>query len=149
MFLHELKPNEGSTKRRKRIGRGTGSGKGKTSTRGAKGQKHRRQIKPWFEGGQTPIHRRLPVKKGFRNVNHKEYAVINLDDLEKHFDKGAEITPELLMEKGVVGKLKDGLKVLAFGELKKAVTVHAHQFSKSAEEAITKAGGKAVKIGEA
>jgi len=142
MKFNELKPQDGSTKRKRRVARGIGSGMGKTATRGTKGQKARRQISPWFEGGQTPIHRRLPVKKGFRNVNHKEYVVCNLDDLEKHFKAGDTVTPEALQAVGVIGKLKDGLKVLAFGELSKKLTVQAHKFSKTAEDAITKAGGK-------
>lgn len=144
MNFHDLKPAQGSTKRKRRVARGIGSGMGKTATRGTKGQKARRQIKPWFEGGQTPIHRRLPVKKGFRNVNHKEYAIVNLDDLEKHFKAGSEVTPEALQKAGVVGKLLDGVKILAFGELSKKLTVKAHKFSKTAEEAITKAGGEVV-----
>lgn len=146
MALEKLRPAKGSTKRKRRVARGIGSGMGKTATRGTKGQKARRQISPWFEGGQTPIHRRLPIKKGFRNVNHKEFAVVNLDDLEKHFEKGATVTPEMLLEKGVIGKLKDGVKVLAFGELTKAVKVSAHAFSKTAEEKIVKAGGEITKI---
>jgi len=144
MSLHELRPAKGSTKRRRRVARGIGSGMGKTATRGTKGQKARRQIPAWFEGGQTPIHRRLPVKKGFRNVNHLEFAVVNLDDLQKHFEKGDEVTPEALMAKGVVGKLKDGVKVLAFGNLDKKITVKAHRFSGNAKAAIEKAGGEAI-----
>lgn len=144
MSVHELRPPKGSKKRKKRIARGIGSGHGKTATRGTKGQKARRQINPVFEGGQTPIHRRLPVKKGFRNVNHYEFAIVNLDDLEKHFAAGAEVTPEALVEKGVIGSLKgkDGVKVLAFGELKKKLKVKAHRFSKSAAEKIAAAGGE-------
>jgi large subunit ribosomal protein L15 len=144
MSLHELRPAKGSTKRRRRVARGIGSGMGKTATRGTKGQKARRQIPAWFEGGQTPIHRRLPVKKGFRNVNHLEFAVVNLDDLQKHFEKGDEVTPEALMAKGVVGKFKDGVKVLAFGNLDKKITVKAHRFSANAKAAIEKAGGEAI-----
>jgi large subunit ribosomal protein L15 len=117
---------------------------GKTATRGTKGQKARRQIHPNFEGGQTPIQRRLPVKKGFRNINHKEFAVVNLDDLQKWFDNGAEVTPEALIQKGVISKVKDGVKILAFGELDKKLTVKAHKFSKTAEEAIKAKGGEAV-----
>lgn len=146
MKFNELKPAAGSTKRKRRVARGIGSGMGKTATRGTKGQKARRQIKPWFEGGQTPIHRRLPVKKGFRNVNHKEFAIANLDDLEKFFKAGDEVTPEALQAAGVIGKLKDGVKILAFGELKKKLTVKAHKFSKTASEAITKAGGEVVQL---
>ena len=98
MGLHDLKSAEGSTKSKRRVGRGIGSGMGKTSTRGTKGQKARRQIHPNFEGGQTPIQRRLPVKKGFRNINHKEFSIVNLDDLERLFEAGAEVTPETLMK---------------------------------------------------
>ena len=146
MSLHELRPPKGSTKRKKRIARGIGSGKGKTATRGTKGQKARRQINPIFEGGQTAIHRRLPVKKGFRNVKHKEFAVVNLDDLEKHFDAGKEVNPENLIEKGVISSQKDGVKILAFGELKKKLTVKAHGFSKAAAEKIAAAGGEVVTL---
>ncbi len=145
-MLHEMSPNPGSTKRRRRVGRGIGSGMGKTCTRGTKGQKARRQISPWFEGGQTPIHRRLPVKKGFRNVNHKEYAVVNLDDLEKHFEKGAEVTAEALMAKGVIGGMMDGVKILGFGTLSKKLKVNAHKFSATAKAAIEAAGGEAVTL---
>ncbi len=145
-MLHEMSPNPGSTKRRRRVGRGIGSGMGKTCTRGTKGQKARRQISPWFEGGQTPIHRRLPVKKGFRNVNHKEYAVVNLDDLEKHFDKGGEVTAEALMAAGVIGGMKDGVKILGFGTLSKKLKVNAHKFSATAKAAIEAAGGEAVTL---
>ncbi|MBX3113559.1 MAG: 50S ribosomal protein L15 [Fimbriimonadaceae bacterium] len=146
MNLNDLKPNTGSTKRKRRIARGIGSGMGKTATRGTKGQKARRQIPNWFEGGQTPIHRRLPVKKGFRNINHKEFAIVNLDDLEKFFKAGETVTPELVVERGVMSDLKDGLKILAFGELSKKLTVKAHKFSKTAAAAIEKAGGEVVTL---
>lgn len=146
MNLNDLTPNPGSTKRKRRIARGIGSGKGKTATRGTKGQKARRQIPNWFEGGQTPIHRRLPVKKGFRNINHKEYAIVNLDDLEKFFKAGETVTPELVVERGVMSDLKDGLKVLAFGTLNHKLTVQAHKFSKTAQAAIEKAGGEVVTL---
>jgi large subunit ribosomal protein L15 len=119
---------------------------GKTATRGTKGQKARRQIPARFEGGQTPIQRRLPVKKGFRNVNHKEFAIVNLDDLEKNFEKGATVTPEALKEKGIIGNMLDGVKILAFGEITKALKVSAHKFSKTAEEKIKKAGGEVTAI---
>ncbi|MBI5707086.1 MAG: 50S ribosomal protein L15 [Armatimonadetes bacterium] len=144
--IHDFQPNPGSTRPKRRVGRGIGSGMGKTATRGTKGQKARRQVNPNFEGGQTPIHRRLPVKKGFRNVNHKEYAIVNLDDLEKLFDKGAEVTPEALQKSGIIGGVKDGVKVLAFGDLKKKLTVKAHKFSKAAKAAIEAAGGEAVSL---
>lgn len=144
MNLHELKPAEGSTKRRRRIARGIGSGKGKTATRGTKGQKARRQIPAWMEGGQTPIHRRLPVKKGFRNINHKEFAIVNLDDLEKHFKAGDEVNAEKLIAKGVISEVKDGVKILAFGEVTKKLKVTATKFSKTAAEKIAQAGGEAL-----
>jgi large subunit ribosomal protein L15 len=146
MGLHEIKPAAGSTKRKRIVGRGIGSGMGKTATRGTKGQKARRQIPAHFEGGQTPIHRRLPVKKGFRNVNHKEFAIVNLDDLEKLFDKGAEVTPDTLMEIGIIGDLQDGVKILAFGTLTKKLKVSAHKFSAKAKEAIESAGGEAISL---
>ena len=146
MALHELTPAPGSTKRKRRIARGIGSGMGKTATRGTKGQKARRQIPSHFEGGQTPIHRRLPVKKGFRNVNHKEFAIINLDDLELLFEKGAEVNPDVLKEKGIIGNLMDGVKVLAFGKLTKKLKVSAHKFSKNAQAAIEKAGGEVITL---
>lgn len=142
MSIHDLRPAKGSTKRKRRVARGIGSGMGKTATRGTKGQKARRQIPAWFEGGQTPIHRRLPVKKGFRNPNSKHYAIVNLDDLEKHFEAGATVDPEALGKAGLVHTGLDGVKVLAFGELKKKLTVKAHKFSAKALEAIEKAGGK-------
>lgn len=142
MNLHELKPAEGSVKRKRRVGRGIGSGMGKTATRGTKGQKARRQIPSHFEGGQTPIHRRLPVKKGFRNINHKEYAIVNLDDLEKLFDAGTEVTPEVLLKAGIIPGFMDGVKILAFGTLTKKLKVSAHKFSKAAQAAIEKVGGE-------
>ncbi|HRJ26273.1 MAG TPA: 50S ribosomal protein L15 [Fimbriimonadaceae bacterium] len=144
MSLHTLRSPKGSTKRKRRVARGIGSGMGKTATRGTKGQKARRQISPWFEGGQTPIHRRLPIKKGFRNVNHKEYAIVNLDDLQNLFEKGAEVTPEALINTGIIPGVKDGVKILAFGTLDKKLKVSAHKFSKAAAEAITKAGGEVI-----
>lgn len=146
MGLHNFQPSQGSTTRKRRVGRGIGSGMGKTATRGTKGQKARRQIHPNFEGGQTPIQRRLPVKKGFRNVNHKEYSIVNLDDLQNFFEEGATVTPETLMEAGVISKVLDGVKVLAFGELEKKLTVHAHKFSAAAREAITSRGGEATQL---
>jgi large subunit ribosomal protein L15 len=141
MGLHNFNPPAGSKTRKRRIARGIGSGMGKTATRGTKGQKARRQIHPNFEGGQSPIQRRLPVKKGFRNINHKEYAIVNLDDLENLFEEGAEVTPDLLLESGIISAGKDGVKVLAFGELNKKLSVTAHKFSKTASDAITAKGG--------
>ena len=127
---------------RKRVGRGPGSGMGKTSTRGQKGQKSRSgaSIPVWFQGGQSPLYRRLP-KRGFNNARFKtEYAVINLDDLNR-FNDGDVITPELLKEKGIVKKQLAGIKVLAYGELTKKITVKAHRFSSKAVTKIENAGG--------
>jgi len=144
MSLHNIGPAKGSTSKRRRVGRGIGSGMGKTATRGTKGQKARRQIHPNFEGGQTPIQRRLPVKKGFRNINHKEFAIVNLDDLEKLFEEGAEVNPEVLLKSGIIPAGKDGVKVLGFGSISKKLKVTAHKFSKSAQAAIVKAKGEAI-----
>ncbi|GJM30940.1 MAG: 50S ribosomal protein L15 [Cyclobacteriaceae bacterium] len=149
MKLHTLKPNEGSTKNRKRIGRGQGSGKGGTSTRGHKGAKSRSGYsqKIGFEGGQMPLQRRVP-KFGFKNPNRVEYKAINLDTIQQLADSSKEssITLELLIANGLVGK-KDLVKVLARGELKAKVEVTAHAFSAKASETIEKAGGKAVIVG--
>lgn len=142
MFLHELKPNPGATHRRKRVGRGIGSGHGKTAGRGTKGQKARDQVPLTFEGGQTPLHRRLPRLKGFKNPNRKEYTIINVALLEERFEAGEVVTPELLLERRIIKDLeKDGLKVLGEGEITKPLTVRAHKFSKSAQQKITAAGG--------
>lgn len=146
MSLHNFQLPKGSTFKKRRVARGIGSGMGKTATRGTKGQKARRQVHPNFEGGQSPIQRRLPVKKGFRNVNHKEYSIVNLDDLQNFFEDGAEVTPEALMAVGVISKFRDGVKILAFGDLEKKLTVKAHKFSKTAIEAIVAKGGEAVSL---
>lgn len=149
MGLHNFSPSPGSTFKKRRVARGIGSGMGKTATRGTKGQKARRQIHPNFEGGQSPIFRRLPVKKGFRNVNHKEFAIINLDDLELHFNAGDEVNPEAIKAKGIADASKmDGLKVLAFGTLTKKLKVSAHKFSNAAKAAIEANGGEAISLGE-
>lgn len=142
MKLHELKPAEGSRKERKRLGRGIGSGQGKTAGKGHKGQNARSGggVRLGFEGGQTPLFRRLP-KRGFTNINRKEYAVVNLDALNV-FEDGTEVTPELLIETGLVRKELAGIKVLAKGSLEKKLTVKAHKFSSAAEEAIKAAGGQ-------
>ena len=144
MGLHNLKPAKGSVRNRKRVGRGPGSGLGKTAGRGEKGQKSRSGFarKPGFEGGQMPLHRRLP-KRGFSNARfRKEFACVNLGRLEV-FEAGTIVTPELLVKHGIVKKLRDGVKVLADGELTKALTVHAHRFSGKAQERIAGLGGKA------
>ncbi|MFS0656584.1 50S ribosomal protein L15 [Bacillus sp. 179-C3.3 HS] len=143
MKLHELKPSEGSRKVRNRVGRGIGSGNGKTSGKGHKGQNARSGggVRPGFEGGQMPLFQRLP-KRGFTNINRKDYAVINLDRLNS-FDEGTEVTPELLLETGTLSKLKAGVKILGNGKLEKKLTVKANKFSASAKEAIEAAGGTA------
>ena len=143
MRLCDLRPAKGSVKARKRVGRGIGSGHGKTSTRGTKGDKARGSTPPGFEGGQTPLHRRLPQRRGFTNIFKKEYAIVNLDTLAKLSEE--TITPELLLEKGIVKKIKSGVRVLGRGEIERAITVRAHYFSKSAEEKI-KAKGGAVEV---
>ncbi len=140
MNLAELKPNEGARKPRKRIGRGPGSGTGKTSGGGHKGDKARGNTKPGFEGGQTPLHRRLPQRRGFTAIDKTVYAVVNLSALER-FDNDAIVTIETLVDTGLVGSVKDGVKILGSGELTKKLTVRATQFSKSAEEKITALGG--------
>ncbi|TCO74996.1 50S ribosomal protein L15 [Marinisporobacter balticus] len=142
MKLHELRPAEGSTKNRKRLGRGTATGQGKTGGRGQDGQKSRSggSIKPGFEGGQMPLYRRLP-KRGFTNIFKKQWTIINVDTLNK-FDEGTVITPELLLEEGIIKKVVDGVKVLGDGQLQKKITVQAHKFSQSAVEKIEAAGGK-------
>ncbi|NLN15380.1 MAG: 50S ribosomal protein L15 [Tissierellia bacterium] len=145
MKLHELRPNEGGgSKARKRVGRGIGSGLGKTSGRGHKGQNARSGggVRPGFEGGQLPLFRRLP-KRGFTNIFAKEYAIINIEDLNV-FEDDTVVTPELLFEAGLVkkGKAVDGIKVLGNGEITKKLTVKAHKFSKSATEKIEAVGGK-------
>lgn len=145
MQLHDLKPAPGSNKRRKVVGRGPGSGHGKTSTRGAKGQKKHGQVNPNFEGGQTPLHRRLPQVRGFKPVNKKDYAIINVRDLSG-FQDGAEVTPELLLERGVIRDVRDGVKLLGDGEVRHKLTVRAHLFSRSAIEKLQAAGGTAEKI---
>lgn len=142
MKIQDLKPAEGSRRKNKRIGRGPGSGHGKTATKGHKGQKARSggRVRPGFEGGQMPLQRRLP-KRGFHNIFGREYAVVNIGAI------GAlglsEVTPEVLIERGVLKSFKDGVKVLGQGEIKKAVTVKADAFSESAIKKIQAAGGKA------
>ncbi len=139
--LHNLKPAEGSTHTRKRIGRGIGSGHGKTSTRGHKGNKARGQINPNFEGGQTPLHRRLPQLRGFKPVNKKVYALVNVGRLQAEFADGASITPDLLIEAGILRDLHDGLKVLGGGEVTSKFTVHTNFISESAKQKLEAAGG--------
>ena len=147
MKLHEIKPAEGSTRDVKRVGRGMASGHGKTSTRGHKGQWSRSGggVRPGFEGGQMPLTRRLP-KRGFTNIFAKEYAVVNVEDLNKLAD-GTVVTAESLKEMGMISKINDGLKVLGRGELTKKLTVKAAKLSKTAQEKIAAAGGSVEVIG--
>ena len=143
MKLHELRAAEGSTKNRKRRGRGTATGQGKTGGRGMNGQKSRSGggVRLCFEGGQMPLYRRLP-KRGFNNIFGTEYTIVNVEQLNK-FEAGTEVTPALLEEAGMVKQVKDGIKVLGNGTLNNAITVKAHKFTKSAIEKIEAAGGKA------
>ncbi len=142
MQIHDLKPAAGSNHRRKVVGRGIGSGHGKTSTRGHNGNKARGQVNPQFEGGQTPLHRRLPHIPGFKAVNKKHFALVNVGELED-LAAGTEVSPEFLMERGVFTSLRDGLKILGDGQLTKKLTVKAHKFSKGAVRKLEAAGGAA------
>jgi len=139
MILSDLSPMPGSRKKPKRVGRGVGSGHGKTSCRGHKGQKARSggKTKPGFEGGQMPLMRRLP-KRGFKNIFGKEYAIVNLKDLNR---LETVVTPEILLESGFIKDIKDGVKILGEGKIKKPLTVKAHAFSSSAKDKILQAGG--------
>ena len=143
MRLEDLKPAEGSTHRKKIVGRGIGSGVGKTSGRGHKGQKARSGggVRPGFEGGQMPLYRRLP-KRGFTNIFAKKYVSVNVEVLDK-FNDGDEVTAESLLEKGIISKTLDGVKILGRGEVTKKLTVKVAKVSESAKEKIEKAGGKA------
>ena len=142
MKLHELSPAEGSAKAAWRKGRGAGSGNGKTAGKGHKGQNARSGggVRPGFEGGQIPLYRRLP-KRGFNNVFAKEYAIVNVSDLNA-FEDGAVVTAEALLEKRIIRKALDGVKVLGRGELTKKITVQANIFSAGAKEKIESVGGK-------
>lgn len=146
MDLSNLKPAIGSTKNRKRIGRGTGSGHGKTATKGHKGQKARSggNVEPGFEGGQMPMQRRLP-KRGFNSLNRKVYALVNIEQLDV-FEAGQTVDPEALLKGGLISKVGDGVKVLANGEMTKPLTVKAHKFSASAKAKIEAAGGTVEEI---
>ena len=142
MKLHELKYTEGARQDSKRLGRGQGSGQGKTAGKGHKGQNARSGggVALGCEGGQTPIYRRIP-KRGFTNVNRVEYAIVNVEQLNR-FENGVEVSPELLIETGLVKKEYNGIKILGVGTLEKKLTVKAHKFSKSAVTLIEQAGGK-------
>jgi large subunit ribosomal protein L15 len=148
MSLNNLRPPKGAKHPRKRVGRGPGSGHGKTASRGSKGAKSRSgfRFKRGFEGGQMPLHRRVP-KRGFHNLFRVEYAVINLDTLAQVFDAGSEVTPDLLRERGLVRQSNIPVKILGRGEISKKLTVRAHKFSGSAAEKITAAGGAVEVIG--
>lgn len=141
--LDKLQPAKGRRHKVKRVGRGEGSGLGKTSGRGHKGQKARSggTIRPGFEGGQMPLQRRVPMR-GFKNPFRKEFIEVNIEQLNR-FAPGTEVTPELLLEERVISKVKDGVKILARGEIDRALTVKAHRFSKQAVSKIEAAGGKA------
>jgi large subunit ribosomal protein L15 len=141
MKLHELKPNSGATHHKKRVGRGTSSGFGKTSTRGQKGQNSRSGggVRLGFEGGQTPLFKRLP-KKGFTNPFRKEYAIVNLSDLNR-YEEGTIVSPDVLLNDRVISKEKSGVKILGNGKLEVKLTVKANKFSASAKQAIEDAGG--------
>lgn len=146
MDLNSLKPAIGSTKNRKRIGRGTGSGHGKTATKGHKGQKARSggNVEPGFEGGQMPMQRRLP-KRGFNPLSRKEYALVNLGQMEV-FEAGQAVDVDALLKSGLISNVRDGVKVLADGDLTKALNVKAHKFSAAAKAKIVAAGGTAEEI---
>jgi large subunit ribosomal protein L15 len=143
MRLHELRPAKGSKKRRKRVGRGDSSGRGKTAGRGTKGQKARSggNIPPYFEGGQLPLIRRLPRKRGFTNIFKIQFATVNLDRLNERFDGGDEVNPTTLSQVGLIKSPKELVKVLGRGDLEKPLTVRAHGFSTSARAKIEAAGG--------
>ncbi len=146
-ILSQLKPAPGSTKKRKRVGRGTGSGHGKTSCKGHKGQKARSgpKIAPSFEGGQMPLNRRVP-KRGFTNTFKKQIAVINLDDLERLARDTGEVNVAQLVAEGKIKKARDGVKILGRGEVSRPLTVHAHLFSETAKQKILAAGGRIEEI---
>jgi large subunit ribosomal protein L15 len=148
MDLSNLKPAEGSKHSKKRIGRGHGTGQGTQAGRGHKGAKSRSgfKFKRGFEGGQMPLHRRIP-KRGFHNLFRTEYTVVNLDTLAERFDSDTVITPELLRERGLINSTRQPIKVLARGDISKKLTVRAHKFSGKAAEKIAAAGGAAEVLG--
>ncbi len=143
MKLHDLRPDEGATKKRKRVGRGTGSGKGKTSGRGTKGQNSRAGggVPAYFEGGQLPLVKRLPKLRGFNNRFKVEYVPVNLDMMSQRFEPNAEVSPESLAAVGLLGNSNDPIVILARGEVDKPLAVKAHRVSSSAKEKIEAAGG--------
>jgi len=147
MKLHELRAPKGANRKRKRVARGTAGAGGKTAGRGTKGQNSRTGggVPPYFEGGQLPLVRRLPIKRGFTNIFRVQYSVVNLDRLAE-FDKDSQVDPATLAAAGIIKSAGDAVKVLGRGELKHALTVAAHKFSASAKEKIQAAGGKVVEL---
>jgi large subunit ribosomal protein L15 len=148
LSLNNLRPAKGSTHKKKRLGRGPGTGLGKTAGRGHKGQKSRSgySSKTGFEGGQMPLHRRLP-KRGFTNIFKKQWIEVSLEALDRSFDANTEITPEVLHKRGIIKKAKHDIVVLGNGNISKALKISAHRFTKSAREKIEKAGGAITVIG--
>lgn len=148
MKLHDLKPTPGSTTKKTRVGRGIAAGKGKTAGRGTKGQgaRGRRGKRAYFEGGQLPLVRRLPFKRGFTNIFRVEYQEVNVGDLEARFEAGAVVTPESLAEVGLVREANEPVVILGQGDLSKKLTIHAHRYTKSALDKIEKAGGSSEKL---
>jgi large subunit ribosomal protein L15 len=148
MKLHDLKPTPGSTTKKTRVGRGIAAGKGKTAGRGTKGQgaRGRRGKRAYFEGGQLPLVRRLPFKRGFTNIFRIEYQEVNVGDLEARFEAGAVVTPESLAEVGLVREANEPVVILGQGDLSKKLTIHAHRYTKSALDKIEKAGGSSEKL---
>jgi large subunit ribosomal protein L15 len=150
LSLNNLKPAEGSTHKKKRVGRGPGSGLGKTAGRGHKGQKSRSgySSRPGFEGGQMPLQRRLP-KRGFTNIFKKQWIEISLAKIDAHFNTGDNVTPEILHDRGLIKKAKHDLVILGNGDLTKSLNISAHRFTKTAREKVEKAGGSAIEITKA
>ena len=150
MKLHDLKPSKGSKKRRTRVGRGISAGKGKYAGRGIKGQGARSGggKGPYFEGGQLPLVRRLPMKRGFTNIFRIKFQEVNVDYLEKRFEDGATVTPQAMQDAGLIRESDQPIAILGRGELNKNLTVHAHRVTKGAEEKIKNAGGEVVLLEE-
>lgn len=148
MKLHELRPPEGANKQRKRVGRGTASGHGKSAGRGTKGQNARTGggVRPYFEGGQLPLVRRLPHKRGFTNIFKVQYSIVNLDRLAEKFGPGSKVDPETLAAAGIIKTANEPVKILGRGELRCALTIAAHKFSDSARQKIEAAGGTVVEL---
>jgi large subunit ribosomal protein L15 len=152
VMVHELHPAQGAKHRKKRVGRGIAAGQGKTAGRGTKGQKAREQVPPWFEGGQTPLYKRVPKLRGESKKAmpvepfRKDYAIVNVGQLDAKFEPNEVVTPDELLKRRLIDKARDGVRVLGNGALTKPLTVYAHHFSASAKAKIEGAGGKAVVI---